>query len=119
MNEQLRNYVQSTAFSLSLTRRQVDCLIGLDWLIRNKATRWHGLPGQPPLPVDVPQLHQLIRRGLIVHHMPEDWYEERPHPERPISAFYTVTRAGHLVLGLLHEAGMIEVAPLPELVGHG
>lgn len=95
VNETFSAYVQSTAFSLSLSRRQIATLVHLDVGINEKRpyNRW---------PIDVGRINQLIRRGLVIHSYDPgqstgNWSDN-----------YSITTAGQLVLLLLVEAGLIE-----------
>lgn len=97
VNETFSAYVQSTAFSLSLSRRQIGTLTFLEVGIieRRPYGRW---------PIDVGRINQLIRRGLVTHH-----HDGGPaKPDASWADNYEITRAGKLVLDLLVEAGLVE-----------
>lgn len=95
VNETFSAYVQSTAFSLSLSRRQIGTLVHLEVGIdeRRPYPRW---------PIDVGRIDQLIRRGLVIHR-----YEPGDNTDSWADN-YEITTAGKLVLALLVEAGLVE-----------
>lgn len=95
-NEAFRSYVQSTAFSISLSRTQIRTLNLLDEAIT---------AGHPygRFPIDTNRVTQLMRRGLVTH-TPPGREEVR---DATWDMHYTITRAGRLVLDLLYEAGLL------------
>lgn len=97
VNETFSAYVQSTAFSLSLSRRQIGTLVFIEVGIteRRPYGRW---------PIDVGRINQLIRRGLVTH-----YHDGGPYKgDATWADNYTITKAGKLVLCLLVEAGLID-----------
>ena len=82
MNSRLREHVTSVAFNLSLTGRQIDCLV---WIHHSAASGSLALNGIP-LPISVDSLR---RRGLV-------------------SSDVGLTKAGVLVAELLIETGMYQ-----------
>lgn len=94
-----RDYVTSTAFALTLTRRQAQLLLVLqrqDW----KAFYAYNLASSGS--------GQLIRRGLLIH----DYVP--PGKAKPDHAYFKLTKAGELVCELLRVAGFDEATnPMP------
>lgn len=87
MNQKLHDYVRSTSFNLSLSRRQTECLLMLHaggfGLFLQSRIEWNTSAG-------VTQLINLAQKGLIEKAGDKPW---------------TLTCAGDLVCALLIEAG--------------
>lgn len=104
MNELLREHVTSTAFSLTLSKRQIDLLVAL-----------HHFKGD---------YHQLIqweyqgnsigndvyqfRRKLFSHTVPTGWSLMRRGLINKEDKSWKLTKAGHIVTALLKEAGIYQ-----------
>jgi len=95
MNEQFRNYVTSTAFSLSLSRSMIDVLLLMD-------------AGYMPYNYgrSVPCVCTLERRGLVIHH-PKAKLVHSDDIHQSVGPEYSheVTAAGKVVAELLRLAG--------------
>lgn len=107
MNEALRKHVTAVGFQLTLTRRQI---ASLTWLALNQsATHYPRHLGDWVMPV-----RGLGSRGLVQHFWPPIGYTGLPEAfnasshDYPVSAFYQITPAGHMVLALLREAGLFD-----------
>jgi hypothetical protein len=102
VNEQFAQYVQSTAFSLSLGRTHMRALIRL-------ATRdplWMSSNGSS----SPTALHGLERRGLVTHHP----HVGEPPPFGDDAQDWELTTAGKLVVMLLAEAGLVQAGLMSE-----
>lgn len=99
VNELFANYVQSTAFSLSLSRNMVHALINLNEAIQLQHERSRR-------PIHDGGINALVRRGLATVEQQPRRYVCR-NPKAPLwSETATITTAGKLTLALLAEAGI-------------
>lgn len=98
MSEQFKEYVTSTSFALTLSRRMIDMLCQMD----HYGSTW-GLPGTA---------RGLADRGLC------EWMDAAAHVgEEPYIRRYRLTEAGKAVLPLLKLAGLyIEKPDWPDPV---
>lgn len=92
MNPAFREYVTSTAFNLTLCKTHISALSAIANNNRDAGVN---------MGLFVPAVNGLIRRGLVIHHMPEKL------EFKPFNQVFEITRAGELVLDLLREAGII------------
>ena len=120
-NESLRAHVTRVGFDLTLAKSAIAALVYIDQVLRNK---------RDALAVEEPRTgpmrrtfrlfaggaQSLIERGLIRHTMPAKGAGSRsysvdadgvPHFYWDVKT-YRITRAGRLVIGLLHETGIYE-----------
>lgn len=102
MNEDLRAHVTGTAFNLTLGKTHIAALVYLDESIRQRAYI-RTLGGRNVLSTFIPAIDGLKHRGLVTHQ-----WRERPKDRTKdhLGRYYTITKAGRLVIGLLKEAGI-------------
>ena len=100
-----RNYVQSVAFNLTLSRSMIEALalirdgMGSGFSFHEAAQS--GRISQRTNSYAVPVIGRLISRGLVIHdYLPPD---EAPKGHR----YYKLTRAGAITCALLIEAGLM------------
>lgn len=112
-NMAFANYTQSTAFSLSLSRRQIYSLHALDIAIKRSYETGR-------CPIDVGNISQLMRRGLVqALGFDSSGAYVGPKPTDDLFGFYSthyaLTAAGKLLVLLLIEAELIprDDRPLP------
>lgn len=108
LNERFADYVQSTAFSISLSRNMVIALLSLKHAIDNEHERSRR-------PIHDGALTALERRGLITVVWQPRFYTPEAK-DRPLwSNTATITTAGLLMIQLLAEAGQAPriITPMP------
>lgn len=119
-NEALREHVTRVGFDLTLSKTQIASLVYLDLAIRNKRTGSDHVPlNQMNAVARMTRSHLVggfrgcIERGLVTHHYREPRKDARGFTiqsefHRPLGTHYTITKAGRLMIGLLHECGLYE-----------
>lgn len=106
VNELFANYVQSTAFSLSLSRNMVHALINLSEAIALGHERSRR-------PIHDGGISAIVRRGLATVESQPRRFTCR-NPKAPLwSETATITTAGRLTLLLLAEAGIAPAIQTP------
>lgn len=91
-NERFAGYVQSTAFSMTLSRNQVRALAAIEHAIDRDL-------GLDAWPVSDAHLRAMIYRGLVEVIDPD---------AKTWGTSHRVTRAGELMMELLFEAGLVQ-----------
>lgn len=108
LNEVFANYVQSSAFTLSLSRNMIGALINLNDAIGKQHPKSHRL-------IHEGGLQALVRRGLCaVESQPRRWKCVNAKQPR-WDEIASITTAGKLVLQLLAEANLAPqiMTPMP------
>ena len=115
-NPTLRGYVTRVSFDLSLSHTQVEALVWLDLM------RHHPMSERPRNPaIRFPIAHdstwfvsaarKLEAKGLVVHRF------RKGDATQTWNEIWSFTRAGDLMVDLLHEAGLYEdvASRMPEI----
>lgn len=111
MNKNLRDHVTRVGFNLSLARTHIAALVHLnESMERHIDARKVSLPPSPLRHLfNLPGMHGLIDRGLVIHHFNKRAQKNFLKPEwQGMKHHYTITRAGELAIELLREAGLYD-----------